>query len=170
MKRILFVSLVLFVVVIMVSSCFKLTVDSVTTDELKVVLSSGDLVISTRSAFSGIEISLVGEILQEDVLCGDGMICVVTSRQGRSYVAVVKPGQEFATGERVLTISGDYVSLKGLGITSQSASIPESHKPSATEPLNDGISVIDGIVFKESEGSFFIRGKNISNIGGTKLY
>ena len=168
MKKILLVGSIIALMAI-ISSCFLINTDRFENSDIFATTRNGVLEISAKNTYSGIEISLKGECDEDLIETPSDLLRIVSYKSGKTIIAITRPGANLVKDDRLLSIAGNFKSIKDVSIESFTFLLEEEIVPSATIPLPDGISVVDSWIEENSSGYFIIHAKNIQDIGGSEI-
>jgi len=105
------------------------------------------------------------EISDSEIIKSDSIFFINSTENGRTRVSVAGKSASIKKGDLLFKVDSESEKLNGIDYLGFSKiSIPDSVR--VTEPLQNGVSVIDGNISANSAGELLIKGKNISNVKG----
>ncbi|WP_367362592.1 hypothetical protein [Mesotoga sp.] len=117
MKKILLAILVITLLAV-ISGCFLFRTKSVENSEFHAVIRDGELEITSKNAYPGIEISLKGIYEEEDIITSQEHLRIVFHKDGITKIAIVSTEGNIQSGILLVRVKGDFKSIQELDIQS----------------------------------------------------
>lgn len=166
MQKILLITAILFL--LFITGCLNNDYNYFSNEDIEIVQKKEIIEVYSRRNFSGIEVSFNTKVNEKTTAAGNELIKIQTYKNGRSYIAITKNGSDIQEGTLLFSIRENIGDLKNLNIETLTIDINRSNSYLKTA-VNEGITVIDKTIPIESNGYFFVRGKAITNLCGSKI-